>query len=172
VTRLYVDATTLVSLGTVNRLALLDAFDGPAVVLPAVVDEGTTEPARRNLDRAIESSLLSVGETPSAAAVTEAQSVLDTTAVDGDVQIIASVLSARDRDEAVGVVSDDRRVRVVSRGVGAEVTGTIGVVVRAVAEGMPASEAKELVRDIDSHGLHMTAELREKAETLIDSAAE
>ncbi|WP_254524428.1 DUF3368 domain-containing protein [Natrinema caseinilyticum] len=70
-----------------------------------------------------------------------------------------------------GVVSDDRRVRTVARGLGATVTGTIGVIVRATEEGLPESDAKAIVRRLDEHGLHMTAELRDTANELVDEAA-
>jgi len=88
----------------------------------------------------------------------------------GDVRIVASVLARGDEDETA-VVSDDRRVRTVAEGFGASVTGTVGVVVRAVHEGMSEEEAKETVRLIDENGLHMTAEVREKAYELIKEQA-
>ena len=72
----------------------------------------------------------------------------------------------------MGVVSDDRRVRTVARGLGATVTGTIGVLVRAVEEGLSEADAKTIVRRLDDYGLHMTAELRAGAIDLIESAAE
>jgi len=52
--RVYVDATTLIALGTVGELDLLGNFDGEVVVLPAVRDEVTTEPARKNVERFVE----------------------------------------------------------------------------------------------------------------------
>ena len=53
-TRIYVDATTLIALGTVGELDLLATFDGTVVVLPTIREEVTTEPARTNLDRFVE----------------------------------------------------------------------------------------------------------------------
>jgi predicted nucleic acid-binding protein len=82
------------------------------------------------------------------------------------------VPAAQDRDDPVGVVSDNRRVRTVPRGLGATVTGTVGVVARAVEErGLSVDEGREPVRRVDSHGLHMTGELREKAYELVEDAA-
>lgn len=76
------------------------------------------------------------------------------------------------RGREVGVVSDDRRVRTVTRGLGATVTGTMGVLVRAVEEGRSSGdEAKTLLRRVDGGGLHMTAELRERAREMIEDAA-
>ena len=89
-----------------------------------------------------------------------------------DVCVVAAVLIHTEADEDVGVVSDDRRVRTVARGLGARVTGTVGVVVRSVEEGLSAHEAKSVVRRVDEHGLHMTAELREKAFELVEAAAD
>jgi hypothetical protein len=48
----------------------------------------------------------------------------------------------------------------------------IGVVVRAVEEGLDAEDGKELVRRLDEHGLHMTGELRATAERLVEEAGE
>ncbi|SEG23461.1 DUF3368 domain-containing protein [Halobellus limi] len=101
-----------------------------------------------------------------------AMDVLGEAERNGDVAIVAAVLRARERDEPIAVVSDDRRVRTVADGFDATVTGTIGVVVRAVDEGRAPDEAKSLVRRLDSNGLHLTGELRETADRLIDEAAE
>jgi len=163
--KVYVDATTLISLGTVGELELLTNFDGDIVVLPAVLDEVTTEPARTNVEQFVESNEIS--QAIEVESVNEAKRVLGAEEENGDVQIVAAVLS----NDEVAVVSDDRRVRTVAEGFGAIVTGTVGVVVRAVDEGMPPDEAKKVVRRVDEHGLHMTAELREKAYELIKNAA-
>jgi hypothetical protein len=52
-------------------------------------------------------------------------------------------------------------VRTTARRLGATVTGTIGVVVRVVEDGLDQEEAYDLIQRIDSHGLHMTGRLRE-----------
>lgn len=158
--RIYVDASTLIALGTVGNLDLLCDFDGRVTVLPAVVKEVTTEPAETNLERFIETndarSRSPVAETDCKRAL----SVLDESERNGGVHLTACVLHHTERDEPVGIVSDDRRVRTVARGFGATVTGTIGVLVRAVEEGYDGQDAKTLLRRIDSNGLHMTGELR------------
>lgn len=165
--KIYVDATTLIALGTVDELDLLANFDGDLALLPAVRAEVTTEPARTNLDRFADRDDVAVAAEPAEAAIADARSILSESTVNGDVQSIAAVL---DGDE-VAVVSDDRRVRTTARNLGARVTGTIGVVVRAVEEGLPAAEGKALVRRIDGHGLHMTGELRDAAYDLVEAAA-
>ena len=73
--------------------------------------------------------------------------------------MLRPVLAYTADDLPVGVVSDDRCVRATARRVGATVTGTIGVIVRAVEEELDQEEACTLVRRIDSHGLHMTGSL-------------
>lgn len=169
---IYVDATTLIALGTTDELGLLESFDGTLVVLPAVRDEVTTEPARTALQRLlIRSAVLSTF--PGTEADLEgAQEVLGESDWNADVWLIAAVMTHSGSDKGVAIVSDDRRVRTVSRGLGARVTGTLGVVVRAVREErLKRSDAKALVRRLDEHGLHMTAELRERADQLIDDNA-
>ena len=87
----------------------------------------------------------------------------------GDVILVAAIPPA---DGDVALVSDDRRLRTVTEGLGARVTGTIGVVIRAVTEDeLTEQEAKDLVGRLDSRGLHMTGELRERADELIEDAA-
>ncbi|MFW5918284.1 MAG: hypothetical protein ACOCR0_02260, partial [Haloferacaceae archaeon] len=53
-TKILVDATTLIALGTVGRLDLLESFDGTIVVLPSIRAAVSTEPARPNLDRLLD----------------------------------------------------------------------------------------------------------------------
>ena len=62
-------------------------------------------------------------------------------------------------------------MRTTARGLGTTVTGTVGVVVRAVEVGLDREEAHTLVSQIDSHWLHTTGSLRETAVELIDEAA-
>ena len=174
----YLDATTLIALGEVGELDLLTSFDGTLWLLNPVSNEVETEPARSNLVELIEQmDVLIAGlgddlpdETRDAR--DEAKRVLDEEAVNGDVAILTKVIESRRKDVDIAVVSDDRRLRTVAEGLGARVTGTIGVVVRAVAEGeFTEQEAKDLVRRLDSRGLHMTGELREKADELIEDTA-
>lgn len=164
----YVDATTLIALGNVGELELLRNFDGEIVVLPAVRDEVTTQPALKNVETFVGSDRVATEDDTCEEKLDEAREVLGEEDKNGDVWIVACILA---RDE-VAVVSDDRRVRTVANGLGATVTGTVGVVVRAVTEGMSEKEGKELVRRVDEHGLHMTAELREKAYELVEKAAD
>ena len=168
-TRILVDATTLIALGTAGRLDLLTCFDGQLSLHTAVTDEVTTQPAKENLRQFEADVELPDVDSPDLDWRKRARELLGENEDNGDVVLVAAVLSA---DGDVALVSDDRRVRTVARGLGATVTGTIGVVVRAVTEdALTSDEAKTLVRELDAHGLHMTGELREKADELIDDAA-
>ncbi|MFB6083190.1 MAG: hypothetical protein ABEJ94_02970 [Halorientalis sp.] len=170
--RIYVDATVLVALGAVGELDLLDAFDGTIICPDAVRDEVTTEPARTNLDRFVADGAV-VTESVETDWTDDAMRVLDADAPASDVRVIEGILDATDDGgepedgdaEPVGLVSDDRRLRTVAEGFGATVTGTFGVVVRAAVADkyFSQSQAKRVVRRIDSHGLHLTGELREQA---------
>jgi predicted nucleic acid-binding protein len=174
--RVLLDATTLIALGQIGETRLLECLDGEIEVPDEVRSEVTTEPARTNTQRFCESDdvvdkpLIGGGD----AMYNMATDILEEPEQNGDVAIIANVLTAvRLLDREIGVVSDNKRVRTVADGLGATVTGTVGVIVRAVEEhGMTAEEGKDLVRRVDSHGLHMTGELREKAYDLVEEAAE
>lgn len=184
--RVVVDATTLVALGTIGELDLLGCLDGDLYVPAVVREEVTTEPARTNVERFVGGEAVADGW---AATVDdeatadeglgdlepyreEARELLGDDGLHGDVAVVAVVLAHTAADRPVGVVSDDRRVRTVARGLGTTVTGTVGVVVRAVEDrGLTAETGRELVRRVDGHGLHMTGELRETAYELVEEAA-
>lgn len=166
------DATTLISLGTIGELDLLTNSDGSLMIPESVAGEVTTEPAQTNLDRLLETDDVTLLHTPADHnTLTAAQEILDADTIHGDVELLAGVLSF-EGETTVGVVSDDRRIRTITDGLGATVTGTIGIVVRSVHAGLPESEGKNLVRRIDGHGLHMTGELRETAYELVEEAAQ
>jgi len=166
----YVDATTLIALGSVDALDLLKVLDSEIVILDRISSEVTTEPARTALQRFREETDLGSPTAIDEGTVEQAQTMLGEPGQNGDVALIARVL-AHDSDH-IAVVTDDQRVRTLAQTLGATVTGTVGIVVRAVAAGrLTAGEAKELIRRLDSRGLHMTGELREQADRLITDAA-
>lgn len=168
-TPIYVDATTLIGLGTIGELRLLESVEGQLIILPSIRAEVTSEPAKTSLERFIEHPDVTTSP-PRSLDEAQAMELLDEREGTGDTRLIGAVLAHTAADERVGIVSDDRRMRTVSRGLGATVTGTIGVVVRAVDAGRSPDEGTEILRQLDEHGLHMTAQLREKAEQLIASA--
>lgn len=167
--RVYFDATTLIALGSVDALDLLNVLDSEIVILDRISSEVTTEPARTALQQFREETDLGSPTAADTDTIEQARTMLGEQEQNGDVALIARVLV---HDDDIAVVSDDQRVRTMARTLGATVTGTVGIVVRAVSAGrLTAEEAKDLVRRLDSHGLHMTGELREQADELIDDAA-
>lgn len=169
-TRVFLDATTLIALGTIGELDRVTNLSGEPVVLPAVQKEVSTEPANTNLSRFIDRWEVVTTDPHADDRLQQAMEVLGETTANGDVHLIAAVLAYTADNEAVGLVSDDRRVRTTARGLGATVTGTIGIIVRSVVEGLDRDEAYALVDQLDAHGLHMTGSLRDKAYSLIDDA--
>ena len=163
-TRIYVGPTSLYSLGQVGELALLDAFDGEVVVPDPVVDAVDVEPAATNLAEYLDGG---VETRVDEAHVERARAVLGAKDVGPAETVVAGVLAHRDQRDrsAVAVVSEDRTVRRTAQGLGAEVTSSFGVVVRAAIEDkyLSPTQAKRIVRRIDQHGMHLTGELRERA---------
>ncbi|WP_225333450.1 hypothetical protein [Halomicrobium urmianum] len=163
-TRIYVGPTTLYDLGQVGELSLLDAFDGDVVIPEAVADAVDVEPAATNLEGYLDAG--DVETTADGEHAEQARSLLGRP-LGASVAVIAGVLAHRDPEDrtAVAVLSQDRTVRRLAQGLGAEVSSSFGVVVRATIEDkyLKPSQAKRIVRRIDQHGLHMTGELRERA---------
>lgn len=171
---IHVDASTLIALGRQGELDLLSVFEGGLVVAVPVLAEVTTEPARINGERFCEREDVQLRTRTELRGTEAALDVLGENEPSGDAYLVGEVVwsTAESPDAAVGIVSDDRRVRRVARGLGATVTGTVGVVVRSVeVDELTGEEAKELVRRIDDDGLHMTGELREKVRDLIEDAS-
>jgi len=163
-TRIYVGPTSLYSLGQVGELSLLDAFDGDIVVPEPVIDSVDVEPAATNLAAFLDGGVeTGVDE----ARLGAARSVLGAKDIGAGETVIAGVLAHCDPADrtAVAVVSEDRTVRRTAQGLGAEITSSFGVVVRAAIEDkyLSPTQAKRIVRRIDQHGMHLTGELRERA---------
>lgn len=167
--RVYVDATPLYNLGQVGDLSLLTVVDGDLVVPQAVVDEVTVEPAATNLVRLLEEHDVATDPLDGEWTAT-AQELLDADGANSDVALVAGLLAARDADEDAALVTDDRRLRAVADGLGATVTGTFGLIVRAslTDKYFPTTQAKRVIRRTDHHGLQMTGRLRERAVGEID----
>lgn len=170
--RVFVDATALVALGQVGELQLLDSFEGDLSIPDSVRAAVTVEPARTNLDRFLDEHAVDGGpvdtdwHAEAVQALDAAERTSDTDLIEGVLAAIEDQRAGSDPDAPpVGLVSDDRRLRTVAEGLGATVTGTFGVVVRAAAVDryFSASQAKRVVRRIDSHGMHLTGEMREQA---------
>jgi predicted nucleic acid-binding protein len=164
-TRIYVGPTALYNLGQVGELALLDSFDGDIVIPDPVAEEVTVEPTATNLSEYVERGAVETGVDEDR--LEQAESLLGEKDLGAATTVLAGVLAHRDQSDrsAVAVVSEDRTVRRMAQGLGAQVTSSFGVVVRAAIEDkyLSPSQAKRIVRRIDQHGLHLTGELRERA---------
>jgi predicted nucleic acid-binding protein len=162
--RVYVGPTTVTALGTVGELALLEHFDGRPVLPDVVTDEVTTEPARTALVEFLAEAdvLRGVPE----AGYDRATGMLGVEAGTHEAAILAGVIADADSTDrtAVGVASEDLRVRRLAEGMGAAVTSSFGVIVRAAAEDkyLSRSQAKRIVRRMDDNGLGMTGAVREQ----------
>ncbi len=167
--RVYVDATPLYNLGQIGDLDLLGVVDGDIVIPQAVIDEITVEPAATNLARFLSEHTVDTdpAETPF---LDTARKLLAVEEETSDVHLVAGLLASRDRGEPFALVSDDRRMRAIGDGLGATITGTFGVVVRASLDDkyFPRTQAKRVIRRTDHHGLQMTGRLRERAIGEID----
>lgn len=162
---ILVDATPLYDLGQIGELELLDAFEGDVVIPEAVRAEVTVEPAVTNLERFVEENDIGGGDEALDAFVDDARALLDTSETTSDVVLVAALLAARDDGTEAALVSDDKRLRAIAEGLGATVTGTFGVVVRAATDDLyfSTNQAKRVIRRTDHHGLQMTGTLRERA---------
>jgi predicted nucleic acid-binding protein len=160
---ILVDATPLYNLGQVGELELLDAFEGEITIPAAVADEIDVEPAATNLDRYLAEEDVET-DPDTGGFLADARALLDEEGT-SDVVVVACLLAARDRGEEAALVSDDRRLRAIADGLGATVTSTFGVIVRATLDDkyFATSQAKRVVRRTDHNGVQMTGRLRERA---------
>lgn len=163
----YVDATPLYNLGMIGELDLLGSLSDELVIPAAVEHELAVEPAATNL-RAFLSDEPVVTDPPIAEYRTDAERLLGDDAATVDATLVAGLLAeraARDERPVCGFVSDDRRLRRLADGLGASVTSTFGVVVRAALEDkyFTATQAKRVFRRMDNYGLVTTGPLREQA---------
>lgn len=160
---ILVDATPLYNLGQIGELELLGAFGGRLHIPETVAAELTVEPAATNLERFSEDA--EVVTERDGTRIADAQALLGVEETTSDVVVVAALLGARDRGDAVTFVSDDTRLRAIADGLGAVVTGSFGVVVRAsVADKyFTTTQAKRVLRRMDHHGLQLTGTLRERA---------
>ena len=164
-TRIYVGPTALYSLGQVGELSLLDSFDGDIVIPEPVIESVPVEPTGTNLTEYLDGN--DVETVVDEEQLAQARALLGEKDLGAAVTVLAGVLAHREESDrsAVAVVSQDRTIRRTAQGLGAEVTSSFGVVVRATIEDkyLSSTQAKRIVRRIDQHGMHLTGELRERA---------
>lgn len=163
-TFVHVGPTSLYNLGQVGELQLLEWFDGAIVLPEAVQREITTQPAKTNMERFIEEASVITSVRPEVC-----ERVADALGIDPEgyeAALLGGLFDdSMDETESILVVSDDRRLRALAEGLGAAVTGSFGVVVRAAVEDkyLSAAAAKRIVSRMDKHGVQLTGELRAQA---------
>jgi len=163
--RIYVGPTALYDLGMVGELDLLTSLDGTLVVPDRVAAEIDVEPARTALETFLAEDPVETDTDP--AVLDEARKVLGDDGGAGGRRVVAGLIAHRDPADrsAVAVVSEDRRLRRVGQGLGASVTSSFGVVIRAALSdpSIKPGHVKRIVKRMDGNGLHMTGEMRERA---------
>jgi len=163
-TFVHVGPTVLYDLGQIGELDLLSYFDG-AIVIPAVVRaQITTEPAATNLARFIDESTVITSVRPEVRE--RAASALGLDSAGYEAALLGGLFDESiEEDRTVLVLSDDQRLRALAEGLGASVSGSFGVVVRAAVEDkyLSATEAKRIVSRLDGHGVQLTGQLKTTA---------
>jgi predicted nucleic acid-binding protein len=167
---LLVDATPLYDLGQIGELDLLVVPDVALVIPAAVVDEIDVEPAATNLDRFLDENEVTT-EPDVEAYLDDARGLLDAPAETSDVVVVAVLLAARAEEREITLVSADKRLRAIAEGLGATVTSSFGLTVRASLDDkyFTINQAKRVIRRMDHHGVQMTGRLRERAIGEVDS---
>ena len=177
---LLVDASTFITLTEIGSSELLYRTRGRTAVPGAVQREITDEPAKSELERAIQSDDVLVLEptaddTERPRAYERAIEHLDQSIpIDdgkpnwtGDIALLAEALERSD----VVVVTDDKPLRDTCKALSIPVSGSIGILVRAVERGdVTADEARDALLAMDEVGARLSARLLRRAERLIEDA--
>jgi len=183
---LLVDASVFITLAEVDAVEALLTADGDVVVPEPVANEITDDPAAGALSSALDDGRLEtwdVGRSPLDTAASHLGKDLSEAdlsgyshaTIEGDVGLLALALLRDDPDRALDspvVVTDDRPLRQTCKALSIPVSGSIGVLVRAVERGdITAEEAKDTLYAMDEVGARLSASLVRRAERLIDDAA-
>ena len=163
-TFVHVGPTVLYDLGQIGELGLLEWFDGALVVPAEVRAQLTTEPTATNLARFLEDSSVITSVRPEVR-----QRAADALGIDPrgyEAALFGGLFDdSIDDERPILVLSDDRRLRALAEGLGADIAGGFGVVVRAAVEDkyLSPSQAKRIVSRMDDHGVQLTGQLRSQA---------
>lgn len=194
---LLVDASVFITLAEIDAVELLHSLRGDLVVPAAVRAEISDDPAHTILENSIDDGLTTkntgkIRETKIYYSDTLSESrseVYEDSArrlgkdpddtvesssplrpsTDGDVALLTE---ARLTDDVV-VLTDDKPLRKTCASLSIPVSGTIGVLVRAVETGdLDSDEAKTKLYAMDEVGARLSASLVKRAERLIDDAGD
>lgn len=168
---LLVDASVFITLSEIGAADPLWDTAGTIIVPNAMASEITDEPATSVMERARERGSVRVVQAEFEIPDARARLGVDSTRerVSGDVALLALALH---RSNAV-VVSDDKPLRQACKALSIPVTGSIGLLIRAVERGdLGRDEAKDRLYAMDEVGARLSASLVRRAEQLIDEASE
>jgi predicted nucleic acid-binding protein len=171
---LLVDASVLITLADVGAVALVTEARGTPVVPWAVVAEVRADPARRALATAVKDGRLRLERADRVAGDRLADAAPHLGAGDpepgyaGDVALLALAMAA---DHAV-VVSDDGPLPTTCKALSVPLSGSIGLLIRAVERGDRSAEtATDTLLAMDEVGARLGARLLRRAEDLIEDAS-
>lgn len=179
--RFLVDASVFITLAEIGQAELLDGLNGQVEMPFAVVEEVTDDPAASVLSEARGDWLNTQGLRGASSAVREIDSSRAASHLgkahsddgwDGDIALLTYALWLKDCNGNVVLVTDDKPLRKTCKFLSIPVSGSIGVLVRAVERGHIAPDgAKKSLYAIDEVGARLSASLVRRAERLIDEAA-
>jgi predicted nucleic acid-binding protein len=166
-----VDASVLITLADTGSVDLLAGLDGSIVVPDLVRQEITSDPAAKTLSDAIADGCVTCPQSIPDTAVEEAASHLGRSDEElrGDAALLAHALVAGDSV----VITDDKPLRQTCKALSIPVSGSIGVLVRAVERGdIDPADATDTLYAMDEVGARFSASLVRKAERLIGDASD
>jgi|GEM_PF-1132319 len=182
-----VDASAFITLAEIDHVDVLPTLRGRLVVPKPVQNEITSDVAMRALSARTPDDIevWDVALAPLDEAAShlgkqlpdEATSGYGHATIEGDVGILALALDRRDAGHGDGggpiVVTDDKPLRKTCRALSIPVSGSIGVLIRAVECGhLTAGDARDALEAMDAVGARLSASLLRRAERLVDEAAE
>jgi len=181
-----VDASVFITLARIDAIDPLLNVEGTLVVPTAVEAEITSQPANRALLAAKSNgSVRTVDATDRIADAArylgkahqeDDRSEHDTERIGGDLALVALALHRGDvgaDTPGTVVVTDDKPLRKTCKALSIPISGSIGVLVRAVERGdLDPETATEKLYAMDEVGARLSATLVRKAERLIDEAGE
>lgn len=162
-----VDASAFITLAAIEAVDLLAALDGDVVVPERVADELVDERSRAALSTARDDGTLTVSRVERR--IDDARTHLGGSA-SGDVGLLAHALAA---DSSVVAITDDKPLRRTCKTLSIPVSGSIGVLIRAVELCvLDADEATDKLYAMDEVGARLSASLVRRAERLIEDAVD
>lgn len=176
---ILVDASVFITLSNVDCAEILRDLEGEIYIPVSVISEIRSPPAERFVEEAVNTWAHSDP-------ILKNRTVLDE--LDERVADAASRLGADEEDEFGGdiallaaamglgdvvVVTDDKPLRKTCKALSIPVSGSIGVLVRAVERGdLEADVAKDKLYAMDEVGARLSASLIRRAEKMITEAAD